>query len=163
MLRCLVVPGEECDPRRCTARKLERFGLAVRLSSRHPPRGSIVLHPAGRFVLSAEDRVAASSRGLVALDRSWRRGNFPRAESGSRFLPYLVAANPVNYGTPRVLSTVEAFAGAAYILGEPETAAALLAKFGWGSTFLVLNREPLESYRAASRREDVLAAEKEFT
>ncbi len=162
-IRLLVLPGEQCDPKRCTARKLERFGLAERLRSPRPPRGAIVLHPAAEVVLGPEDGASAKSRGLVALDLSWRRGQFPRPGRNARSLPYLVAANPVNYGNPRILSTVEAFAAALYLLGSPDLATAVLAKFAWGNTFLLLNREPLETYRAARTREEVVAAERLFT
>ena len=162
-IRLLIVPGERCDPKRCTARKLERFGLARRLRSRRMPRGAIVLHPGGDTVLAPEDRGAAEAYGLAALDLSWRRGHFPPPKSSARALPYLVAANPVNYGNPRALSTVEALAAAVYVLGDPPAAEALLAKFAWGLTFLALNREPLEAYRAARTRDDVRAAERLFT
>ena len=162
-IRLFVLPGEECDPKRCTARKLERFGLANRVRSRHPPRRAIVLHPGAEVVLGPEDRTAAEAHGLVALDLSWRRGRFTRPGQNAREVPYLVAANPVNYGNARVLSTVEAFAAALYLLGSPDRATEVLAKFAWGATFLALNHEPLEAYRAARTREEVLAAERLFT
>jgi len=162
-IRLFVLLGEQCDPKRCTARKLERFGLAERLRSRRPPRRAVVLHPGTDVVLGPEDREAAEAHGLVALDLSWRRGTFPRPGTNARAMPYLLAANPVNYGNPRVLSTVEAFAAALHLLGEGDHAAAVLAKFAWGATFLALNREPLEAYRAARTREEVLAAERLFT
>jgi len=162
-IRLFVLPGEQCDPKRCTARKLERFGLVERLRSRRPPRRAIVLHPGAEVVLGPEDRAAAEAHGLVALDLSWRRGRFPRPGPNARAMPYLVAANPVNYGNPRILSTVEALSAALYLLSSPDLATALLAKFAWGTTFLALNREPLETYRAARTREEVLAAERLFT
>jgi len=57
---------------------------------------------------------------------------------------------------------VEAIAAALIILGHPDHAEAVLAKFGWGIQFLALNREPLEAYATATSRADVLAAQAEF-
>ena len=68
----------------------------------------------------------------------------------------------MNYGKPFLLSSVEAFAGALWILGRPEQAEEILAKFGWGLQFLSLNREPLEAYAAAANRAEVLEAQAEF-
>jgi len=163
-VRLLALVFEECDPKRCTARKLARFGLADLLPRRaRLPRGAVVLHPEGDHVLSAEDRPSAESAGLAVVDSSWRRGPVPVVpRRPSRALPFLVAANPVNYGKPFLLSSVEAFAGALWILGHADQASAILGKFGWGSEFLALNREPLAAYAAARTREEVLAAQAEF-
>jgi len=73
-----------------------------------------------------------------------------------------VAANPVNYGTPFRLNTVEAFAGACCILGERDLAETLLGKFRWGHTFLELNAEPLERYAACADSDDVVAVQSEY-
>jgi len=78
-------------------------------------------------------------------------------------LPYLLAANPVNYGKPFVLSSVEAFAAALVILGHPDEALAVLAKFAWGEQFMNLNREPLTAYAGAADSSAVVAAQAEFT
>lgn len=124
----------------------------------------MLLTPKATTVLSPEDAVQAQRRGLAILDVSWKRGTFPRVPQGvPRVLPFLLAANPVNYGKPRILSSVEALAGALIILGDEAQARALLSKFAWGEQFTVLNREPLEAYRRGGGPEDVVAAEALFT
>jgi pre-rRNA-processing protein TSR3 len=79
-----------------------------------------------------------------------------------RALPYLVAANAVNFGKPFKLSSVEAFAAALYILGEKEQAALILNKFKWGPVFLDLNREPLERYSEAKDSTEVVKIQADY-
>ena len=163
-VRLAALALEQCDPKRCTARKLIRFGLveAASRAGRLPP-GSVVLHPEGAHVLSMEDRDAVERRGLAVVDSSWKRGPVPTIpRHPARALPFLLAANPVNYGKPFLLSSVEALAGALWILGHASEASEILSKFGWGSQFLTLNREPLEEYARATNRTEVLSAQAEF-
>ena len=163
-VRLAALALEQCDPKRCTARKLIRFGLleAASRAGRLPP-GSVVLHPEGEHVLSMEDRDAVERRGLAVVDSSWKRGPVPAIpRHPTRALPFLLAANPVNYGKPFLLSSVEALAGALWILGHASEASEILSKFGWGTQFLTLNREPLDDYARAKTRADVLAAQAEF-
>jgi pre-rRNA-processing protein TSR3 len=79
-----------------------------------------------------------------------------------RALPFLVAANPVNYGKPFRLTTVEAFAAALVILGDREQAEQVLSKFTWGETFLELNAEPLRRYADCADSTEVVAVQQEY-
>jgi len=164
VIRLIAYGGDQCDTKRCTASKLYRFGLVeFRHSIRSIPPRCILLTPTAETLLSPADTAKARSRGIAVLDVSWKRGRFPPVpQAVSRILPYLVAANPVNYGNPRALSCVEAFAAALFIVGEEEQARLVMSKFKWGGTFLDLNREPLEAYSKCKTAVDVLNAERMF-
>jgi len=104
-------------------------------------------------------------RGLAGIDCSWVYADdvlnlFTRGTS--RCLPYLIAANPVNYGVPTKLSTVEALSAALYIAGYKRKAERLLSIFKWGLGFIVLNRELLESYAQAKDSSEVVELQKKF-
>ena len=151
------------DPKKCTARKLARFDLAeLHRSDRATPHG-VVLNPHAERALSPADREAAESA-LVALDCSWESAGEKRFSmpGDHRALPYLVAANPVNFGRPMRLTTVEAFAAALVLLGEREHAERILAKFTWGETFLELNEEPLRRYAECADSSEVVAIQREY-
>lgn len=150
------------DPEKCTARKLERFDLA---ELHHAPRSvpyGIVLNPHAEQALSPADRTVGEI--LVALDCSWETAGEAmfRLDGEHRALPFLVAANPVNYGTPFQLTTVEALAAALVILGEREQATGILSKFTWGETFLALNEEPLRRYADCADSSEVVAVQEEY-
>jgi pre-rRNA-processing protein TSR3 len=149
------------DPDKCTARKLARFDLAdLHRSDRATPRG-LVLDPHAERALSPAD---ADADALVALDCSWKSADADAFGlcGRHRALPYLVAANPVNFGRPMRLTTVEAFAAALCILDERAHAERLLAKFTWGETFLALNDEPLRRYADCADSTAVVAVQREY-
>jgi len=164
-IRLVAYDARQCDPKRCTARKLARFGFVmIVLRPASVPRGSIVLAPTAERALSPADAARAERHGLAVLDVSWKKGAFPATpQAHPRALPYLVAANPVNYGKPLTLTSVEAFAAALFILGHEDHARELLSKFAWGDGFLALNREPLAAYRAATDSGAVVRAQADFT
>lgn len=150
------------DPEKCTARKLEKFGLVtLHRRDRDVPPG-IVLDPFEDRALSPADRTEATR--VIALDCSWESAEESAFDlrGPHRALPYLLAGNPVNYGRPFALTTAEALAAAAIILGEREAGEALLSKFRWGESFLELNAEPLERYAKCQDSREVVAIQNEY-
>jgi pre-rRNA-processing protein TSR3 len=125
----------------------------------------VILNPFAERAFSPADRFMAERTGILVLDCSWKDAQdiFRRRIQGeSRCLPYLVAANPINYGLVGKLSSVEAAASALFILGYPDEAKHLLELFKWGPHFLQLNHEPLSEYAAASDSSDVVTRQKQF-
>jgi len=138
-----------CDPRKCTVKKLERAGF-LRIFSKisQIPRNTLLLDPTAEQALSPADRFVKS---ITVLDCSWVVLDTGAVSSWRirRALPFLMAANPVNFGKPCKLSSVEALAAALFIIGEKERAAELLSKVNWGIRFLEVNEEPLMLYADA--------------
>ena len=148
------------DPDKCTARKLARFDLAaLHRSDRATPYG-VVLNPHAEQALSPAD----ATETLVALDCSWESAGETRfsLRGEHRALPYLVAANPVNFGRPLQLTTVEALAAALCLFDERDHAERILSKFRWGETFLELNDEPLRRYADCADSTEVVAIQQEY-
>ncbi len=130
------------------------------------PRGAVILNPFSIRAFSPADRSRIEKKGLVALDLSWMHvedaSKFLNLRGALRCLPYLIAANPVNYGKPTTLSTVEALAAALFIAGFREEAERLLSVFKWGSTFLRLNKELFEAYVHARDSGEVVELQRQF-
>jgi len=130
------------------------------------PKRAIVLNPFAQIAFSPADRQRIESFGLAALDCSWEHAEkvlIKHARGTSRCLPFLIAGNPVNFGKPTKLTTVEALVAALYIAGFNEEAARLLSIFKWGHTFLEINQERLESYAKAKDSIAVVELQKHFT
>lgn len=168
-VRLVELETGQCDPRKCTGRKLVKRQLAEGTdSSRALPRGAVVLDPLCGVALSPADREAALGAGIVVVDCSWAHIEEAYAHARlegvgvHRALPFLLAANPLHYGQPMELSTMEAFAAALVILGERGQARNLLGSYTWGEQFLVLNAEPLKAYAAARTSGEVVARQAEF-
>ena len=166
MIRVFALIEGEDDPKRCTARKMVRLKMARQVEdAKRIPAGAIVLNPMAEQALSRADRARAERSGVVVLDCSWKKlEKFPeiRKDLRHRALPYMVAANPVNYGHPCLLSSVEAVAAALWILGDADRAREIMSKYGWGHSFVSLNGELLDEYASAATSLDVVRIQKEY-
>jgi len=153
-----------CDPKRCSGRKLSRLGLITELKLGQKWPG-ICLSPEGKGVVSPEDKPIMRKQGAAVIDCSWERlADTPFKKMKSRhprLLPWLVAANPVNYGKPCKLNCVEALAAAFYICGYPEVAGEYMSRFPWGPSFIDINRELLDKYSACKTSEEVIKIQNE--
>jgi pre-rRNA-processing protein TSR3 len=156
MIPLYAYRDNSCDPRKCTVKKLERAGfLKIFTTLSRVPGNSLLLDPTAEQALSPADKYVKS---ITVLDCSWEVLDTDRVSAWKirRALPFLMAANPVNFGKPCKLSSVEALAAALYIIGEKERAAALLSKVNWGIRFLEVNADPLKEYSEAKDSTEVI-------
>nr|GEW87775.1 ribosome biogenesis protein TSR3 homolog [Tanacetum cinerariifolium] len=125
--------------------------------------GGVALSPVGQQCISREDSDLITRKGLAVVDCSWARlDDVPFTKlrcPAPRLLPWLVAANPVNYGRPCELSCVEALSAGLIICGEVENGELLLSKFKWGHSFLSLNRELLKAYSKCENSAEIIAVQ----
>jgi pre-rRNA-processing protein TSR3 len=166
-VKLYVYHANEDDPKKCTAKKLARFKLVnLETNIRKTPKGAILLNPFAEKSLSKEDLAIAKKNGILAIDCSWKNAeksfSFLDKRNHPRALPFVLAANPVNYGKPFKLTTIEAFSAALYILGFIEKSEEMLKLYKWTPNFLVLNKNPLEDYRKANSSKEVIKIMKKY-
>lgn len=144
------------DPKKSTMKKLERFGLARRVDARKC-RSSMILTPFADRYLTRNDLKIYRRKGICIIEGSWNRIESVRdfRSQEERLLPVIVPANPVNYGKPGKLSSVEALASALFIMGLENEAREILSKFKWGPTFLEMNRVLLSDYSGCSTQDEI--------
>ncbi|WP_067957929.1 DUF367 family protein [Nitrosopumilus sp. Nsub] len=142
------------DPKKCTAAKMVKFGLAQNIK-KIGSKG-LVLDPFAEKTLLPKDSSIINS--VVGIDCSWNLANhaFSQKFNGiKRKLPPLLAGNPVNYSKLNKLTTAEALSGSLFILGFKEQSLELLNKFKWGHTFYELNQNLLNDYSQSETEEDI--------
>ncbi|MFM7797127.1 MAG: DUF367 family protein [Candidatus Nitrosotenuis sp.] len=160
-MRAQVLMYKQDDPKKCTAAKLVKFQLAKPVSK--TDSNTIVLDPFAKQTLLYHDSKIANS--ITGIDCSWNLADltFKKRFAGIlRKLPPLLAGNPVNYAKFGKLTTVEAIAGAAFILRFDSFALELLSKFSWGHTFYELNADLLRDYSQLELEEQITPLLKEY-
>ncbi|ROT42745.1 DUF367 domain-containing protein [Sodiomyces alkalinus F11] len=149
-----------CDPKRCSGKRLIRLGMMRDLHMGQRFNG-VIITPNGKQVVSPADSELLEDYGAAVVECSWARTKeIQWSKVGGkceRLLPYLVAANTVNYGKPWRLNCAEALAAAFYICGKKDWAEQVLAPFSYGESFLEINGSLLRKYAAC---EDARAVKK---
>lgn len=164
MIPVFVYDKNQCDPKKCTAKRMLKFGLAKEAKTLHAiPKGSIVLSPFAEKALSPDD-IRYARHGLVVMDLTWTNiDEFPRPKgTNDRALPYMLASNPINWGRPMELNSAEAVMASLFILGEREQAEIFLGRFNWAPEFMRLNGELLEEYSSAKDSTEVVRIQNEY-
>ncbi|CAH0488497.1 unnamed protein product [Peronospora farinosa] len=156
---------QQCDAKRCTGRKLCRLGYIKSMKPGAHFRG-LVLSPAGEQAVSHADLDLVTSSGISVIDCSWAKVQelpYKQLRSGvHRLLPFLVAANSVNYGRPHKLSCAEAIAATLYIVGLQDEAIQVMDEFSWGAEFLKINADCLQAYAACTNSAEVVEAQNAY-
>lgn len=154
-----------CDPKRCSGKKLIRLGLMrdLHIGQRH---NGVIITPKGKHTLSPADRELMDQYGAAVVECSWARTKEVQwnkvGGKCERLLPYLVAANTVNYGKPFRLNCVEALAASFYICGHPDWAEQVLNPFNYGESFLAINSKVLKKYAACADEDEIKKTEAEW-
>lgn len=142
------------DPKKCTAAKMVKFGLAQNIT-KIGTKG-LVLDPFSEKTLLPKDKFLINS--VVGIDCSWNLADqaFSKKFNGiKRKLPPLLAGNPVNYSKLSKLTTAEALSATLIILGFKEQGLELLDKFKWGHTFYELNQNLFEEYSKLENEQQI--------
>ncbi|KAK2771658.1 ribosome biogenesis protein tsr3 [Emmonsiellopsis sp. PD_33] len=147
-----------CDPKRCSGKRLMYHGVMRELAIGQKFAG-VVISPNAKRTISPADSPLLEQYGAAVVECSWvRTQEVPWSRIGGkceRLLPYLVAANTVNYGRPWRLNCAEALAAAFYICGHEDWADEVLKKFSYGRAFLEINSQLLKRYAACGTEEEV--------
>jgi len=103
-IKLFVYHANEDDPKKCSAKKMYKFGFVkLEKNIKKVPSKTILLNPFAKKSLSREDFKIAIGNGILAVDCSWKNAersfDYLDKKNYSRALPFLVAANPVNYAS----------------------------------------------------------------
>ncbi|KAM5443714.1 ribosome biogenesis protein tsr3 [Microsporum ferrugineum] len=154
-----------CDPKKCSGKRLMQLGYMRDLGIGHKFPG-VVISPNAKQTLSPADRPLLEQYGAAVVECSWVRvSEVPWSRIGGkteRLLPYLVAANTVNYGKPWRLNCVEALAATFMICGHEDWAEEVLQHFRYGKPFLEINSQLFKRYAACETEADIKAAEEKW-
>ncbi len=160
-MKIQIVMLKQDDPKKCSAEKLVKFGLAKQVKK--TTNSSLVLDPFASKTLLPSDKNLVTS--ITAIDCSWNLAEqtFANKLLGiHRKLPPLFAGNPVNYSKIGKLTTVEAISAALFILGNYEIGSQLLDKFKWGHTFFELNQNLFNDYSKLVSEDEIAKILREY-
>ena len=155
---------DQCDPKKCTGKKMERLGLLkeIKFSKNY---GGILLTPTGKKICSIEDHDIIEKKGICVIDCSWAKFeelHLDLHKIETRSLPFMVAVNPVNFGKAYKLSCVEAFAACLYLGGFEKESKFILDHFKWGEHFFKVNEELFGKYKGINSQEQLKEIQEKY-
>ena len=155
---------DQCDPKKCTGKKMERLGLLkeIKFSRNY---GGILLTPNGKKICSIEDHEIIAKKGICVIDCSWAKFNelhLDLHKIETRSLPFMVAVNPVNFGKAYKLSCSEAFAACLFLGGFEKEARFIMDHFKWGAHFFKINEELFGKYKGVSSQEELKQIQEKY-
>lgn len=68
-----MVDFEQCDSKKCTGKKMERFKLLSIIKDKKKKFKGIVLSAFGKKIISKEDEECCEKYGICVIDCSWNR------------------------------------------------------------------------------------------
>ena len=165
-----IIHLEQDDPKKCTARRLQKFGHAIlHTNIKRSPKRGFLLDPKAGLLLGPDDKKNIDrGAAIVALDCSWKQidSSLKYIENNTklegRTLPCVLAANPVSWGKPGRLSTSEALALSLVLIDRWSQAKEIMKPFRFGDSFFQLNAEPLEAYAGAKSNSELAEIQWEF-
>ena len=155
---------DQCDPKKCTGKKMERLGLLkeTKFSRNY---GGILLTPNGKKICSIEDHDIIANKGICVIDCSWAKFNelhLDLHKIETRSLPFMVAVNPVNFGKAFKLSCAEAFAACLLLGGFEKEARFIMDHFKWGEHFFKINEELFGKYKGIKSQEELKEIQEKY-
>lgn len=155
---CIYRKGDD-SKNKCTALRLENENFADVYDFPDKLPVGTVLDPYAEKALSVDD-----SPPLIVVDCSWKssRKEIKKVSGEHRALPFVVSANPVNYGKPFQLNTAESVICSLYILRHKKRALEVAEKFDYGKEFLKLNYDRLEKYSTCENSAQIIKAQEQY-
>ena len=155
---------DQCDPKKCTGKKMERLGLLkeTKFSRNY---GGILLTPNGKKICSIADHEIIAQKGICVIDCSWAKFNelhLDLHKIETRSLPFMVAVNPVNFGKAFKLSCAEAFAACLLLGGFEKEARFIMDHFKWGPHFFKINEELFGKYKGISSQDELKQIQEKY-
>lgn len=155
---------DQCDPKKCTGKKMERLGLLkeTKFSRNY---GGILLTPTGKKICSIEDHDIIATKGICVIDCSWAKFNelhLDLHKIETRSLPFMVAVNPVNFGKAFKLSCAEAFSACLYLGGFEKEARFVMDHFKWGAHFFKINEELFGKYKGVTSQDELKEIQEKY-
>ena len=155
---------DQCDPKKCTGKKMERLGLLKEIKFNRN-YGGILLTPNGKKISSIEDHDIIATKGICVIDCSWAKFeemHLDLHKIETRSLPFMVAVNPVNFGKAYKLSCAEAFAACLFLGGFEKEARFIMDHFKWGEHFFKVNEELFLKYKGITSQDKLKEIQEKY-